>query len=99
MKKTILFAVVAVAVMSASCRKERSCTCDWTNTNVSTSPAGSTTTTSTGKETTKMDKIKKRDARVWGDCLDHTTKSTNTNTFGGITYTSDNTTEYTCKLD
>jgi len=99
MKKTIIFAVVAVAVMSASCRKERSCTCEWTNTNVSTSPAGSTTTTSTGKNTTKMTKIKKRDARVWGSCLDHTDKSSNSSTFGGVTYTSENTTENKCTLD
>ena len=99
MKKTILFAVVAVAVMSASCRKERVCTCNWTNTTVSSSGGNSTTTTSTGTDKVTMNEIKKRDAIVWGTCTDHTTKSTNTQTFGGVTFTTDNTTDYTCTLD
>lgn len=99
MKKAILLAVVAVAVTSASCRKERTCTCEWTSTNVSTVSGNSTTTTSTGKETYKLDAIKKRDAIVWAECTDHTDKSTSTNTFGGITVTSENTTENTCTLD
>ena len=47
MKKIILFAAVAVAVIGTSCRKELTCECTSTNTTVTTVGGNSTTTTST----------------------------------------------------
>lgn len=90
-----MLAVVAVAVISASCRKERTCTCNWTTTTNVTISGNTSTSTSTGTDKWTYDKIKKRDARVFGQCLDHTDKSSNAS--GSITY--DSTTENTCKLD
>jgi hypothetical protein len=78
MKKIILFAVTAFAVVSmSSCKKTRTCTC----TDTFTDASGSTTSTYSAVIT----KITKKGA-AQGVCASTTT--TNTQTLGGVSYTS-----------
>jgi hypothetical protein len=99
MKKIILLAVVAVAVTSASCRKERTCTCSWTNTSTTTFGGASTTSSSTGSDKWTFNELKKRDARVWAECTDHTDTYNYSGGSGSSAYTTVSVTENTCELD
>ena len=82
MKKTILLALIGFGAFS--CAKERTCTC--TQTDVTTTTAAGLSTTSTTKDvvSTTYGKIKKSEARQFGNCLDQT--STNVSTGGGFTF-------------
>jgi hypothetical protein len=84
MKKTILIAISAVAVMSiAACRKDRTCTC---TTTYSSNQPGFSQPAETSVN--KLTKIKKKNATLY--C----TSSTDVSTQSGYTYTS----THTCDL-
>ena len=94
MKKIILFAVIAVAVIGTSCRKERTCECTSTSTSVTTVGGNSTTTTSTGTSKVTKASQKKKDFKLTETCYGY--KETYTNTFtGGSSVT---TVDQTCEL-
>ncbi|MBK9283776.1 MAG: hypothetical protein IPM51_05580 [Sphingobacteriaceae bacterium] len=96
MKKIFLLAVIAVAVITTSCKKERVCSCDWTSTTTSSSPGGTVTTASSGTEKwTATDKVKKGWAKENAECYDRT--ESYTNIWGTTTQTTVR--EYTCELD
>ena len=81
MKKIILFAISAIAVLSmASCRKDRTCTC--TRTYSSNQPGFSQPSDTS---VNKLTKIKKKNATLY--C----TSSTDVSSQGGYTYTTTNT--------
>jgi hypothetical protein len=94
MKKIILFAAVAVAVIGTSCRKELTCECTSTNTTVTTVGGNSTTTTSTSSYKVTKASQKKKDFRLTEGC--YGTKDTYTNTFTGGT--SVTTSDQTCEV-
>lgn len=89
MKKITLFAFAVAALSLASCKKDRTCTC--TNTNTTTGTGVNNVTTD--KDVTVLTKVSKGTARA--NCL--STKSTSTNDFGGVTYTT--VSESKCELN
>lgn len=93
MKKLILLAVVAVAVTSASCRKDHTCTCNNTTTNTVTPTSGSAiTTTSTDTDVWTGAKLKKGYSRNHSGCHERTITSTSS----GTGYTSTTVEEKKC---
>ncbi len=89
MKKTLILAVVAVAVMAVSCRKDRTCTCNNTTT---TTPSSGSAVVSSETSVQTATGIKKNDPR-W-DCNSKTVAYTYTYT-GGSALVS---TVYDCTL-
>lgn len=98
MKKILLFAVVAVAVTSTSCRKDLTCTCTYEQTDATT--VGSTTTTqaSSGKTTSSYTSVKKKNVNLYDNCENRTEVYTTKSGSGNSAYTNVETTVYTCEL-
>ncbi len=99
MKKNIIIAVLAVAAMAVSCKKDRTCTCESTSTVVSTSNGQTTTTTSTDKDKTTVNKIKKGDMKWQSDCHNKTETYTSSFGQGQFAVTNNHTDVYKCTLD
>jgi NAD(P)H-hydrate repair Nnr-like enzyme with NAD(P)H-hydrate dehydratase domain len=78
MKKLILLALIAAAVSSTSCRKERTCECVTTETTVATGMgAGTETEISSYKET--IAKQRKKEFIIKTDCISTRDVRTNSN--------------------
>jgi hypothetical protein len=87
MRTLILSVTVLAALAFTSCRKERTCTCKVT---VTTNGNGST-----GEYSETADRVTKREMKRGTGC--YSLKSTETNSFGGQSYTTDVVRE--CELD
>ncbi len=79
MKKILFLALIAVAVSSASCRKQRTCECVTTETTVTSGIGGGTDTEISSYKQT-MDKQRKREFRTKTDCF--STREMHTYSFG-----------------
>lgn len=83
MKKTILFSVIALALVTVSCKKERTCECSVTETKVTT--AGSFSSTSADSWTTKTTAEKQTKKYFRMDQACYNTTNTDTKTSGNQT--------------
>jgi len=97
MKKTLILAVVAVAALTSSCRKDRTCTCSSTWTSTYTQGGVSTSSSGSGNDKFTLVESKKSVAKLY-DCYDKTTTSTSSGGTGTGAYTSVLVTDYTCEL-
>jgi len=79
MKKTLILAVIAAAVVSASCRKQRTCECVTTETTLRSGIGGGTDVEISSYKHT-MDKQRKREFKTKTECF--STREMNTYTFG-----------------
>ena len=97
MKKLVLIGVIAVAVISTSCRKERTCDCKTTETTVRTGyEAGTYIETSQYKVT--MSKQKRDDFKLSTNCVSRMETHTENGGSGSKTYTDFVTNETDCEL-
>jgi hypothetical protein len=76
MKKVTLIAAVAIAVLSTSCKKDRTCTCTSTNSGVTTT------------DVTVMHKVSKKNATA--NCIGYQRTTTESGAVSGSTVGADN---------
>jgi hypothetical protein len=97
MKKSIFMAVIAVAVISASCRKTRTCECKNTSTTVTTGYQAGTTTETTSSKVT-AERQKKQDFKMSNNCFSTKGTYTFSGGSGNFAYTDVTTWEQNCEL-
>jgi hypothetical protein len=98
MKKSLILVVIAAAVISTSCRKDRTCTCTTSITDTIASGGATTTVASTGSTTDTEKSVKKSYAKLAG-CYDRTETEVFTGGGGGAgAYTDTKVTVFTCTL-
>ena len=98
MKRVALFSLAFAALSLASCEKSRTCTCSSTATDVTSGGGSSNTTTSTDSYVVTLPKASKKVAKGTMECMSRTEKTSNSYVTGGVTYTDDITTEFTCTI-
>lgn len=69
MKKITLFALLALGLSFASCKKDRTCTCTQTSTTTYTGVPGLTTETETYQDVTTLKEVNGKSARA--NCLSY----------------------------
>lgn len=97
MKKNIVVGVIAVAVLSTSCRKERTCECKTTETTVRTG-SGAVTDIEMSSYKLTMSKQKKKEFKLMSNCVSSKEQHTNSGGSGSGAYTEVITTETKCDL-
>lgn len=97
MKKIILSGIIAAAVITTSCRKERTCDCRTTETTVRTG-FGPVTEVATSEYKVTMEKQKKGEFKLTTNCVSSTETRTESYGSGNNGYTDFITTETTCDL-
>jgi hypothetical protein len=88
--KNIFVISLTVLGIVSSCKKERTCTCETKDVETTTRtprtrngytpPATSDVYANNGKSSTTWGKVKKSEVKIFGDCLDGTTTSSNSYT-------------------